>query len=728
MVVMVVDGEGAALRGQAPRVALARLSRAHGRRAGQDLTVRASRALVVGALAAAANLAANDASAQPAPIAVSARTGQALPAPSGPPEPSSSPPAPEPIDVTVEGEKAPPGSVSLGRRNVREMPGVLDDAYRAIEVQTGVTPTASGIPYYFIRGAPPGNIGYFFDGIQVPLLFHVGGGPSVIPAAMIRRVEFHPGPYPASFGRFAGAAVDAESTPIPYQWRGEGSLRVTDLGGIVEGPLREDLSVLAGGRYSIGAPLISALAQSVDFSYADYQARVSWQPRPEERLSVFAFGAFDVLASDECVKQTKAGKCSERTRDVLLDTDFHRLDLRYERETAAFGKVRASVTLGLDQSRQVGVERARDGKLDARVSVSRPVASGGALLRGGLGISLDRYDVAPFAEPYSKRHPADEHATNAEIKALLDRDQLEDAFQTLFPSRLDLALGGWVDALVVLDERSTLNPGLRVDHYSSRGNTALAIDPKLVGRFGVSDHVRLVPAVAVASQLPGFAPLPALQIGGIPGGLQRSLQSSFGAEVSVGPIELVTTVFRQATFQLSDPVGTGRGTDLGPDRFLTRSLGDAYGIELGARGALRRNIFFLTSYTLSRATRAREGKKLPSAYDRTHILHVALLYELGNSWRAGVRHVFYSGFPADEATFGRAPSEHPERVRPFYRLDIRVSKRWKLGARGYIGLALDMLNATLSQEVFDVTCDGDQCRPRTIGPITIPSLALEGGF
>jgi hypothetical protein len=237
-----------------------------------------------------------------------------------------------------------------------------------------------------------------------------------------------------------------------------------------------------------------------------------------------------------------------------------------------------------------------------------------------------------------------------------------------------------------------------------------------------------VPAVAVASQLPGFAPLPALQIGGIPGGLQRSLQTSFGAEVDAGPIQLVTTVFRQATFQLSDPVGTGRGTQLDPDRFLTRSLGDAYGLELGARGALRRNIFFVTSYTLSRATRTREGKTVPSAYDRTHLLHLALLYELGNNWRAGVRHVLYSGFPADEASPGRPPSEHPPRVRPFYRLDVRVSKRWKLGSRSYIGLALDMLNATLSKEVFDVTCSDSGCIPRTIGPITIPTLALEAGF
>jgi hypothetical protein len=240
--------------------------------------------------------------------------------------------------------------------------------------------------------------------------------------------------------------------------------------------------------------------------------------------------------------------------------------------------------------------------------------------------------------------------------------------------------------------------------------------------------VRLGPAVGVASQLPGFAPLPALQIGGIPGGLQRSFQSSFGAEVSLGPIEIVTAVFRSATFNLSDPIGSSRGTSLSTERFLTRSQGDAYGLELGARGALSRRIVFFLSYTLSRATRARNGRTLPSAFDRTHVAHAALLYDFGKNWRGGVRHVFYSGFPADEDGPGHRADEHPDRVRPFYRFDVRLSKRWKAGKSGYLGLVFDIQNITLSKEVFDVSCNDTGCMPKTVGPIAIPAFALEGGF
>ncbi|WP_437766663.1 TonB-dependent receptor [Sorangium sp. So ce281] len=716
--------------------------------------MRSPGALFSLALAAAATLRAGEARPQtagrpagePAGTDAAQAPGAAPAEPPAPVGPGGQAAAPAGIEVTVEGNRAPPGSVSLTRRDVRELPGALGDPYRAIEIQPGVTAIASGMPYYYIRGAPPGNIGYFFNGIQVPLLFHVGFGPSVIPAAMVQRVEMHLGPYPADIGRLAGAAIEAESAPPSDVWRGEGSLRFVDLGGVVEGPMDKDTHVLVGGHYAAGAALTSALVPSVDVGYADYQGRMTYRLGPEERFTVFAFGAYDYLATigekcgaanigvqggvaatgKEC-GATIVEKGGADATEVLLDSDFHRLDLRYDRDEAASGaRVRAALTLGLDRSRGVGVESAEAWKLNARVSLSRPVLAGRALLRAGVDAAVDRYDVTPHSSA-SDSEPAEGDPTAGDEPAE-GTAQLDKPFSELFRSRLDLALGAWADALLVLDERSTITPGVRVDHYTSLGKNALAVDPKIVGRFGIGEHVRLIPAIGVASQLPGLAPLPALQIGGIPGGLQRSLQSSFGVEADVGPVNFSASVFRQVTFGLSDPIGTGRGTNLSTERFLTRSLGDTYGLELGARGALRRDMFFLASYTLSRSTRTRGKATIPSAYDRTHVAHVALLYDLGGGWRAGIRHVFYTGFPADEAAPGRPPREHPDRIAPFYRLDMRLSKRWALGARGYLGLVFDVQNATLAKEVFDVSCDDGGCTPRKLGPITLPGLAIEGGF
>lgn len=356
----------------------------------------------------------------------------------------------------------------------------------------------------------------------------------------------------------------------------------------------------------------------------------------------------------------------------------------------------------------------------ARLRIAKPLGAGKALLRGGVDIAIDHYKIDHYTEDCS-----DGCLPGLPMPA---EEQLQTSFRELFPTRTDLAAGAWADALIVLSSNSTITPALRVDLFRSMNESALAFDPKLVGRFGITENIRLVPALGIASQLPGFAPLPALQIGGIPGGLQRSLQTSFGAEFSFGPIQVMSTLFRQVTFNLTDAFGTGRGTTLGPERFLSRSTGDAFGMELSARGPLARNMFFLASYTLSRSTRTQQGRTVPSAFDRTHVLHAAILYHLGNGYRGGIRQVFYSGFPAEEAGPGSLLSEHPDRVLPFFRFDARFSKHWKVGTRGYIDFSIDLQNATLARETFDIACENNRCTPRRLGPITIPGLALEGGF
>ena len=630
--------------------------------------------------------------------------------------------APDAIDVTVEGDRAAPGAVTLGRREIREMPGVLGDPYRAIELEPGVLPAASGVPYYFIRGAPPGNVGYFFDGIQVPMLFHVGAGPGIIPPAIVQRVELHLGSFPAQYGRLAGAVVEADSTPPRTEWHGEAAFRTVDVGGLVEGPIGREGTLLVGGHYAVGAALVSALVSSLSLGYADYQGRYTTKTGPRTRITITTFGSYDYLATvnhSAGLGAFKNGSPPEvESRDTLIDSDFHRVDLRYDHELASGGKLVVATTFGLDRSRGEGVVHANDWRANTRLSVQQPVK--GALLRAGVDTQLDGYDIAVGGDPCPAGCPTGLLGTA--------KGELENAFKILFRSRFDIAMGAWADSVILLGERATLTPGVRVDYFNSLSQGAVAIDPRLVGRFGVGDHVTLVPAIGIASQLPGFAPVPAMQIAGIPGGLQRSLQTSFGAEIALTPFDLRATVFRQATFNLTDAIGSGRGSGFGVERFLSRTTGDGYGLELSTKGPLTRDMFFLASYTLSRSTRDKLGRTVPSAYDRTHVAQVALLYDLGRNWKAGLRSVFYTGFPADEAGTGRLPSEHPDRTKPFFRLDARLAKRWVFPKGAYVGLVFDMQNATLSRETFDVTCEANGCSPRVIGPITIPTLAFECGF
>ncbi|MDB4939068.1 MAG: TonB family protein / TonB-dependent receptor, partial [Labilithrix sp.] len=146
-------------------------------------------------------------------------------------------PAPIADEVTILGERNPvasPTQQRIGRAEVRMIPGAFGDPYRAIDILPGVVPIVSGLPYYFVRGAPPSAVGYFVEEVRVPYLFHFGLGPGVIQPALIEEVSLHPAAFPARYGRFAGGIIAGQLREPATELRGEAQIRVYDAGAYVE--------------------------------------------------------------------------------------------------------------------------------------------------------------------------------------------------------------------------------------------------------------------------------------------------------------------------------------------------------------------------------------------------------------------------------------------------------------------------------------------------------------
>ena len=661
------------------------------------------------------------------------------------------PPKPdEPLDVTVTGQRPEPGrTASLTRAEVRELPGAFGDPLRAIEALPGVTPIVSGLPFFFIRGAPPGNVGYFLDGIRVPLLFHVGAGPSIIHPGLVDRVDLYPGGYPARFGRYAGGIVSTETLPPEKELHGEYNLRLFDAGVLVEAPFAEKkATVLVGGRYSYTAAVLTLLSPETVLQYWDYQARASYDLSRSDTLSVFAFGSYDYLG-----EKTQTGTVT------LFGMEFHRVDLRYDHNLEGRGTMRSAFTLGIDRSRAP-----QDRSVRARLAATRTELlyrlSEGALLRAGTDLQLDYYDVelGPIGLSPVARRAAE-----------------------FFPTRTDIAVGTRADVVITVGPSLDVTPGVRVDLFGSQGASALAVDPRLATRARASKNVHVLTTFGVAHQPPAFVvPVPGVQPGGLRGGLQRALQESLGVEVDLGDATTATaTVFHNAFFNMSDPLSVTEpelegcppgsfpddslagdpggqpdearrcgderfepGT-LGPDRsggggqaadsiggrralraFEVRTLGSAYGLELFLKRRLTSKLGGFLSYTLSRSTRSNGRRRHIASFDRTHVANAAVAYNLGRNWRVGARGVFYTGLP-------KAPDPtDPDSTRlpPFYRLDLRLEKRWNLSQDVWIAFVAEGMNVTLNKEAISTSCTLSGCEAETIGPVSLPSVGVEGGF
>jgi TonB family protein len=698
--------------------------------------------------------------------------------------------------VEVLGVRKEVGQTTMGGGEVRQLPGAFGDAFRAMEALPGVTPIISGLPFFYVRGAPPGNVGYYLDGVRIPLLFHLGLGPSVVHPGMVDHVDFYPGGFPARFGRFAGGILSGETRPPAYELHGEGNIRLIDSGLLLEGPIGKDTSVLVAGRYSYTALLLTIAAaisgNKVRLDYWDYQGRIAHRLNSRDTISVFAFGSYDYLGAE----------IDQKFQD-LFQTEFHRIDLRWDRRLDD-GRMRLAVTLGYDRTGGGGdAFGVQDWISGARFELEKQLNSS-VRFRMGSDAWLDHSGV--YSNPNNDRNqpspPPDPNApapgspspSPSGSSAGSPSDSTSSSGSTsslgVIPARNDLAMGLWVDVVWKVTPRVEIIPGARFDLFGSSnepvngqistsgsdaGSTFLpgggaaqpAFDPRLATRIHLVPRVTSVEQVAVSHQPPSFlVPVPGLQIGRLKSGLQTAYTLSQGFEFAL-PYEttLTTTGFSQSYEGLTDFLTScaSRSSDQNADCLDERVRGRTIGLEVLLRRSLMKRYTGWVSYTLSETLRQTNAPVaiinpanvppslstggaiipkpgltnwIPGEFDRRHVLNVIGAADLGKGFRAGARLVFYTGTPySPKINDVDVPPYNSLRLPDFWRLDLRLEKKF-IVKNGYISAVLEGMNVTAQKEAVGVSCDSskkvnliyDTCTPTIIGPITIPSIGVEGAL
>jgi len=115
----------------------------------------------------------------------------------------------EPLDIVVTAPRVDDTERAIQRAEARLMAGTFSDPLRAVELLPGITPLISGVPYFFVRGAPAGSVSFYIDDAKVPELYHVGPGSSILHPLFVEAVALRSGPYRARYGDATSGVITA---------------------------------------------------------------------------------------------------------------------------------------------------------------------------------------------------------------------------------------------------------------------------------------------------------------------------------------------------------------------------------------------------------------------------------------------------------------------------------------------------------------------------------------
>jgi hypothetical protein len=586
----------------------------------------------------------------------------------------------DPYETLVVGqlERSEVARTTLRDRELKQVPGTFGDPFRVVTALPGVGQMMSLLAYPIVRGTSPGSTGFLLDGVPVPQLFHLLGGPAVVHPEFIDRVDFYPGTFPVQFGGYTGGIVDGVSRPPrPDDRRLDVMADLVRAGAFVQRPLPKDGSVTLAGTYGYPGALLSLLQADAFLSYWDYQLRLD--AGRSNRFSAFVFGSYD-----------EAGTRIDGKKVTSARSQFHRLDLRY-RNGDADAFLLYEVVLGLDHvlSRpEVEGESAatlRTLSINPRLTYERAITPK-TRLRTGAEWSVHMFRGTPQAGPTGEPFTLD--------------------------SRL-YAAGLFIDAPSWVTPNLLVTPGARADLYANSEVTQWALDPRVSWRYHLFESQRgitwLKGGAGYYHQPPRFfIPVPGFEDFALSRGLLATVQTSLGVEQPLAD-EVEADV--QTYFHYMDPIlfdlalnqtevvpldDEGNPTEPIHTPYFDRRVGRAYGVEVLLRKRGSGNLFGWVSYTLSRSERRYEGRWVAFDFDRTHMLNVVLGTRLPRNWEVGGRIQFQTGRPVTSETLGY----NGTRLSPFYRFDMRIDKRavWN---DFMLDFYVEVLNVSLAAEELD---------------------------
>lgn len=331
--------------------------------------------------------------------------------------------------ATVHALEATPGMAELGLAEAaREVPGQEPpDPSDALFVRGG----GADLKFVLLNGAP----------VYAP--FHIGGLIHALDTDLLRSATIHLGGAPARYDGGLSYIMDMETrSGRTRQAHATMSFDMLSARTILEGPLGEHGSILAGGRAVHGLGTTPFVGDPFPYTYGDALARADIDLGVDGNVSITGFWNRERVLLDSTGVIDQAAQWGNAAGSVRYRTDVAGADALF---TVAAGEFRTQLPLG---DRDPVITEA----IASRRRVSADLARTVGPVRFHFGGSFDRLEFEHRAWP---RHGSRDSTVT---QAFMDGD----------------IAGVYLDADVLAGRRIRLRGGLRADVFSLSPATRIA--------------------------------------------------------------------------------------------------------------------------------------------------------------------------------------------------------------------------------------------------------------
>lgn len=580
-------------------------------------------------------------------------------------------------EIVVTGKKsivsAPSKAVVTGTE-IRRIPGTGGDALRAIQTMPGISAMNDFSGQLSIRGGAPEDNSFFFDRIPLFAPYHFMGFSSTLNCRIINKVDVYAGGFDAKFGE-SQAVIDITSRDTKNK-KISSTMDINMLmaEGLLEGRINNDTSWYVAGRRSyidffpIKSDEIIALPK-----FWDYQSKFAYQLSESNTLSFSVFGAEDFM------------KLKLKEEDVTNDPDlaglfhwrsgYHSQGLSLETELPSgfssfltFSHNRMIWDISMGKGYYL---RAKPHLYNLRGDASLPLNEKFSVETGFNAGHSDYTMQAFFIRPAEEEGSGDANFT--------DSPKVE----------------------VDMDEESNYGNGYAQIKYTPVEPISLTLG----GRGDYDDATEefiIVPRASALFRLPNNADLKLAcgEYSQAPDGMQSSIEWGNPDLTSIKSYHYVIELERKFSPRNMGKISLyykdfDNLVTSDPEKiFLNQGDGYAEGLEVFLRHEDPKRFFGWLSYAYSISKR-QDTPDSPwriYSYDQTHVLTAVASYkitptlEIGGKWRYATGTPYTPVTGAEEIVDPETGNirwkpiygeKNSERLAPYHRLDIRLSKMFK---------------------------------------------------